>query len=264
MESSNYNMRLKFIIILFSMLLLFSFVPAALDSLGSGQLREPFTLVQVCKNASYITLNTIQLPNRTVLNVNTNMTSLSSGTFQYIFNDTDTLGRYDVTGSSDSCEQDFAYFFEVTLSGDTPNVSAYIWLLLLIVFLFVLLIWFNIRFNKQKRDNLYKKIVVGYFNAKHGYKQGNLGEVIMFAIAYGLLKIMFVFYYLLIVLFLFILVEFIDTFGIKSLSVLSATILNISFVGIIPIFIIMFFNFYNLFRTLLDDITKTFQGVMKT
>ncbi len=95
----------------------------ALNDQGTGEQNQNFTLVQVCNEASYITLDTIQIPDRSTLIINTNMTFISGGTFNYNFSDTSQLGRYDVTGISDGCENSFAFFFTITPSGQALDTS---------------------------------------------------------------------------------------------------------------------------------------------
>lgn len=88
----------------------------ALDNQGTGTLGQNFTFVQTCDDATYITLSTLQYPNRSVKSINTNMTSIGGGSFQFNFTDT-VLGRHDVTGISDGCTKTFATFFDVTPTG---------------------------------------------------------------------------------------------------------------------------------------------------
>ena len=103
---------------------LFSIAPVmALNDQGTGEQNQNFTLVQVCNEASYITLDTIQIPDRSTLIINTNMTFISGGTFNLVFENTSQLGRYDVTGISDGCENSFAFLFTITPSGQALDTS---------------------------------------------------------------------------------------------------------------------------------------------
>ena len=92
----------------------------ALDSLGTFKQGDNITIKQVCFDASYITIQ-ISYPNSTIAISSTNMTSLGNGQFNYYFVDTNTLGRYDITGISDGCENSFATYFDTTPSGMDLN-----------------------------------------------------------------------------------------------------------------------------------------------
>ena len=115
----------------------------ALDNLeDAGTQGRNFTLIQTCSDATYITLSTIQYPAKTVSVINANMTSLGSGSgaFGYNFTDTTELGRYDVTGISDGCENTFATYFEISYSGEELNISKAILnlgFLVLVIILFI-------------------------------------------------------------------------------------------------------------------------------
>ena len=109
-------MKYKIFVILILGILSFS-QALALDSQGDiGKQYENFTIVQGCNGATFITLSTIQYPDSSIDVVGQNMTSLGNGVFSYNFTNTDQLGRYDVIGISDGCEQTFAFYFEISSS----------------------------------------------------------------------------------------------------------------------------------------------------
>ncbi len=116
---------------------------SALDNQGVGKQGENFTFIQTCDDATYITLSTIQYPNRTVQIINENMTSMGGGAFQYNFTDV-VNGRTDITGISDGCTKTFATFFIITPSGmSITSGSSMIYFILISgsLFLFVLCLW---------------------------------------------------------------------------------------------------------------------------
>jgi hypothetical protein len=123
-------MKYKLLLTILLGLFLISCV-SALDSLGVGKQGKNFTVVQTCNDANYITLDGIVYPDKTYHQININMTSSASGTFVYNFTQTTQLGRYDVIGTSDGCEGEFAYYFEVTPSGFVGTLGFYIILLIL-------------------------------------------------------------------------------------------------------------------------------------
>jgi len=131
----------KKILLLIMCMLLFSFsFTSSIDSQGYGKRGETFTFIQTCSDASFMTLLTVQYPNRSVETINANMTALGSGAFGYNFTDT-IVGRHDVTGVSDGCTKTFATYFEITGTGfglDTPKSIVYIGLFVVFIFFFVL------------------------------------------------------------------------------------------------------------------------------
>ena len=134
-------------------------------------------------------------------------------------------------------------------------------LILITIGLFLLLLWVNHKFNEERRNQLYKKIVHSYFRRGLYSDKGNLGTVITYTLAYGLLKNLFMFYYLIIVFFMFIVTELIESFAISSLTVLFTTMLNISLWGFVLVFIYMAFSFYEIVRSLMTDIAKMDRGI---
>ncbi len=126
----------KLLLILMFGIVLISF-GSALDEQGTGTLGQNFTFVQGCDDATYITLSTIQYPNRSVKVINTNMTSTGGGSFQYNLTDL-AIGRHDVFGISDGCERRFAVFFHVTHSGGTITEGASSILIMAIIFMLVI------------------------------------------------------------------------------------------------------------------------------
>ena len=120
---------MKKLLVLFIGIFLLSCI-SALDEQGVGKEGENFTFIQTCEDATYITLSTIQYPNRSVEIINTNMTSMGGGSYQYYFTDILT-GRYDMTGISDGCTNTFATYFEVTPSGFINKLGFYIIILIL-------------------------------------------------------------------------------------------------------------------------------------
>lgn len=111
---------------------------SALDNVGVGKQNQNFTFCQTCSDATYITISTIQLPDRTVLPINTNMTA-SGSSFCYNITTTSQLGRYDITGLSNGCENTYATYFEITYSGGELSTGNSIFYAVLIVLMILLL-----------------------------------------------------------------------------------------------------------------------------
>ncbi len=134
-------------LLMFLVLGIFLITPVmALDNLGTGSQGNNFTIVQVCNDATFITLSSIQFPDRTTLIVNQNMTSVGSGNFQYNLTNTTQLGRYDITGISDGCENTFAFSFMITPTGhllDTSQSLITFGLIIILIFLTITFLYFG-------------------------------------------------------------------------------------------------------------------------
>lgn len=135
-------MRDKLIVLLLLGMMFISFT-SALDDQGSGIIGQNFTFIQVCDDATYITLATIQYPNRSVDVINTNMTSTGSGSYQYNFTNV-VGGRHDVSGISDGCTREFTTFFDPTTTGNKLESSEsmiYITILIATFLLFLVFLY---------------------------------------------------------------------------------------------------------------------------
>jgi len=154
----------KLLMLLFMGMFLIN-LTSALDSQGVGKEGDNFTFIQTCDDATYITLSTIQYPNRTVQIINENMSDMGGKSYQYNFTDTVT-GRYDITGISDGCTNTFATYFEVTYSGkvmSSSNAILYVPIYLLLGFLFVITIYgINALPNYNATDEEGKIIKISY------------------------------------------------------------------------------------------------------
>lgn len=116
---------------------------AAVENMGSGKQNQNYTIIQTCSDATYITLSTIQYPDKTVDSLNANMTALGGGAFSYILEDTSQVGRYDITGISDGCGETFVTYFEITPSGFIGTLGFY--LIILIISLAIIVLGFSIK-----------------------------------------------------------------------------------------------------------------------
>lgn len=122
-------------------------VSGSLDYQGVGIQDNNFTLTQVCSDATYINITTIQLPNREIISLNQNMLSLGSGSFAYNFSETNQVGRYDVCGVSDGCNSEFCFYFLINKRGkeiESSEAIIYIVLAIGVFILFALSFYFMI------------------------------------------------------------------------------------------------------------------------
>lgn len=83
------------------------------------KVNEQFSFCQICADASYITLSSIQTPNSTVF-INTNMTSMGGGNFCYNYTPNQ-IGTYDFSGISNGCVKSWAVYVPVSSRGESYN-----------------------------------------------------------------------------------------------------------------------------------------------
>jgi len=110
-------MHSKYLVLL-TLILLIGFGTAQLESLGTFKQNDAIRITQVCSDATYINISSISYPNSSVAISGIEMTSSGNGEFYYNFNSATELGRYDVRGISDGCENTFAVYFDVTPNGE--------------------------------------------------------------------------------------------------------------------------------------------------
>lgn len=112
------------------MFLVIPLLSASIETLKTAKLNEPYKVIQVCQDASYVNLTVSNL-NRNVF-VNQEMT-LNGTQWEYGFTPTQ-IGRHDATFISDGCSDDngrAASYFEVTGSGFIGTSTFYFLILIL-------------------------------------------------------------------------------------------------------------------------------------
>lgn len=226
---------------------------------GNAKIHENKTIAITCPTCTFI--NFTATNNNGILLDDVSMIK-SGSTFVYTFlgENLSSVETIQADGYSD-LDIPISFCFDVTMNGNNPSIGAYIMLIIVTILFFLLLLWINFKFDRKRLDKLYNKIVLGYFKHNLGQDKGNLGNTILFTIAYGLLRNLLMFYYLIIVFFMFVMTELVESYGIDSFIILFTTILNVSLWGFILVFIVMFFSFYEIIMSLLKDVQDSFSGV---
>ena len=251
----------KRIIALLLVSLFFLSLAMATETLG-----QPTELIVVCVNAGYCSasavcnLNVANPINNTLVVDGQNMTN-NINYHNYTFTPNST-GLYTMTGICiDGVDyQDIDDSFYVTINGSDVPVFIYITLLVVVFFLFIFIIWFNVKFDKKRRDKLYKKIVTDYFKFKDT-GEGNLGHVIFYALAYGLMSFFIMYYYLAILLLIYVLLEIVLYYNVTGMAQLLSYTFSIYIWGFVVVFVVMTFQLYELVMRMLKDSTKLMLGV---
>lgn len=126
-------------IILFSLMCMFLLtLVSAEGSLGTFKQSENIELIQYCDSCSYVTLDSVTLPNSTILFFNETMTK-TGNTFNYTFTNTNELGEYDYNVCGDksgtlTCEN---IGFEITPSGNS-GINNLVFIIFLIVAIYTI------------------------------------------------------------------------------------------------------------------------------
>lgn len=129
----------KLLILMLLGMFMFSFVSAANTEYAPQKVNQEFTFVQVCSDATYITLSNIQTPDG-LITLNTNMTSLGSGAFAYNYTPT-SIGTYQFNGVSDGCIKSYAVDIPVTPNGFANNIGFYVLILVLSLGVIIVGLW---------------------------------------------------------------------------------------------------------------------------
>ena len=187
------------------------------------RLNDKYEFIVTCNDIGFCDSSTecvinIESPNNTKIVMNQNM-SYQISYFNYSITP-DEIGIYGITGNCLDGELSAPIDFEldVTFSGKANNIWAFIISLIVTILLLIGTIWLNRTYDKEARKSMYKKIVVGFFEAKEKNKILDFGSMILFLIGYGFLEMTFVLYYLDIMLILFVFKDLVVTYGINGLS----------------------------------------------
>lgn len=146
---------------LFILTLLLLIIPLviAVETLGTFQQDKDVELIQVCDNCTYVNLTTVQVPNSSLLNLETNM-SRTGRTYNFTFQNTESIGDYIYTTCGDpdgvvTCE---SVNFKITASGNDLGIAeslVYIIFLGVLIFVFMFFLYGSIRipFKNQRGDD---------------------------------------------------------------------------------------------------------------
>lgn len=154
-------MKKLLITIMIGMFLLSLASVSALETLGTFKQGETIRVTQVCSDATYINISSISYPNSTTAVSNIEMTSAGSGEYYYEFNQTSDLGRFDVRGISDGCENTFATYFTVTQSGEGNEQTLYLIFITIAGLLGLVLFIFSFIYD----DKLFIFSAIGFFTS---------------------------------------------------------------------------------------------------
>ena len=261
-----FNKKSLMLVLPLMIILIFSFVSvAALDCDSSGfkgyaKLNENKSVCVTCPTCSYINISTVT-PNGTELFSNEVMNE-SNNRFCYDFTGTqnDQLGIYEINGFS-QLDEPLGLCYEVTFSGKPNNIGAYIISIIIVLGLLIGIIWLNKKFNKDERERLYKKLVIGFLKAKTGDSKADFAVMIFYVIVYGILDMIFILYYLDVMLFLFLFKDLAVAFGLNTFSLLMPQLIIISLWGLTLLGVFFTLKLFKVVTGLISDITDAMRGI---
>jgi len=222
------NKNIFMFLLVFTMLITFS---SALEGYGTKQVNEQFTFCQVCQDATYITLSSIETPNSTI-GIYANMSSMGGGEYCYNYTPTQ-IGRYDFRGISDGCEKSFATYVDVTANGSESNIQTSIIQVLIILFFVGLGLGFYYIKNNLDFEKWNNKI----YNT---YESKNYIKLVFASIGYNIMKHSSVVYFLIGLPILTTLTDLTRIYNLTDLVSIFSTLVIIYTVGIVLVAIYFF------------------------
>ncbi len=232
-------------VILFAMIMIsMNFVYAeSMAQRQDGKLDEQYFITQPCASCSYVNIS-VFTKDGIILD---NVPMVDNGTsWIYNFTPTTTL-RHDVNGVGDinSIDDSFAFWFDITLSGNQTAAASIAANFLLFLFLFGLIVILLYLHAKIDFDKWYNKII-------SRYEDKNPVKTFVSGLGYTFMKDGFYTYYLLGWPLLMIILDVAYTFNISSIYNLMVNLVDVYFVGMIIVGLIFVGNAYQFLKDTWD------------
>lgn len=259
----NNMMKKKILILMILGIFMFNFVSA--ESIGTFKLNEPMQITNFCEEGTctFMNISNIKTPNSTLLILNSEMTQ-NFQDFNFSYTPIE-LGVYNFVTCGDPrgliiCNSDS---FEATFSGKENNIWAFIISLIVPILLLLGTVWLNRKYDKQTRDALYKKLVIGFFEAKKSknmQSRVDFATMMMYLLGYGILDMMFVLYYLDIMLLLFVFKDLVVSFGINTFTLLLPELIIASLWGLSLVGVFLMMKVANITMNIFEDLKNMMRG----
>lgn len=225
---------------------------SALDSLPPKTIDEQFTFCQVCEDATYTTLSSIDTPNSTLI-INTNMSAEGAGQFCYNYTPVQ-IGRHDFRGISDGCENSFAVYFISSAYGNEENESTAIIYSLLLLFFIGLIVGTIILNRKMDYEKWNNKIYSRYENK-------NYIKLVLSSLVYNLMKNTFIIYYLLGLPIILIVTDIAYVFNITNIHTALRSLMIVYVIGLLPVAMLFFAHVQEWVMDLLNKVRDMEWGI---
>lgn len=234
------------------MLLVCMFTLVSAEDIGTFKIDTEMQITNYCEvgTCTYITLDSLELPNGTVTYPNTNMTK-NGQSYNYTFTPSE-IGTYTFTTCGDStlnvCDKDT---FFVNYNGQANSIATMITLLLFFVGLFFFYKSLSGRIDFDKwYESLLKK-----------YSDRNYMKVAMGAVAFTFMKTKIVIYYMIGLPIMLILVDIVKSYQITSLILLFENLMFVYSFGIIIIAFMFFGQLQEFLFKAKDDVLNLGWGI---
>ena len=221
---------------------------------GWGELHQNKTICVTCPTCDFINFTSVNPDGEVFLNNVEMVKDGSSFCYEYTGQQLNQLGTFQLDGYS-QLDSPLGLCFDITITGKQLSVGSYIISIIFILLLFVGVVWLNRKFDSKELEKLYNKIVVEYFKFKDNKSKGNMAYALLFTLAYAILKMIFVLYYLVIVLFLFIFNELIMAYSINTFSSLMPQLLTIALYSLALVGFVFIAVLYEVIRKLVKQIS---------
>jgi len=242
-----------YVILLAMVLVCITFVPA--ESIGQrqdGKIDSEYFISQPCASCTYINISVFTKEGIVLDNV----PMVDNGTsWIYNFTPTTTL-RHDVNGLGDinSIDDSFAFWFDVTLSGNQAGASAMAANFLLFLFISGLIIVILYLHSKIDYEKWYNKIV-------EKYEHRNPVKTFISGLGYTFMKDGFYTYYLLGWPLMMIVLDVAYTFNIASIYGLMLNVVDLYSVGLFIVGLVFVGSAYQFLKDTWDKFDNMKWGV---
>lgn len=231
-------------------------IPVSAEFVGTSKINEKMQITNYCDsgNCTFVTLQTLEYPNGTVIYLNENMTKRGQS-FNYTFIP-DQFGTYTFVtcglGFSivSVCDKDT---FFVNYSGEDNSILSLITLLVFFISLFIGYYNLNNRINYDKwYDGILKK-----------YEGKNYVKLALSSVGYNLIKNKIGVYYILGFPIILILVDIVTSYQVVTLITLFENLLFVYSLGVVIIAFLFFGMLQEFIKGLIDDITDDSWGIQR-
>jgi len=251
LNSSNYkkSMLNRNIFGAFLLILLLTSFASALDNLGTKQVSEEFRFCQICSDATYITLSSVETPNSTQI-INENMTLEGPGQFCYNYT-ASIVGRHDFRGVSDGCENTFATYVDVNLSGVENTTTLIISDIFIILAIAVIIFILHHKYKNSNKGESTKSITESH--------NGNWGKTFIKTLGNNLMRNSFLWYYSLGWLLLIVFKDLVYNFNgleIYNFFLFFLDIYSFGFFLIIVVWIGILINHFRIISDIIGDLNS--------
>jgi len=237
----------------FLFLTILIFVPfISSESIGEFKVNDEMQITNYCGtgDCTYITLQSLEYPNGTIVYINTNMTK-NGQAYNYSFTPSQVGEYFFVTcgdATIDVCERDN---FLVNFNGEEFSTPLIITLLGFFILLFMGYTYLNNRIDYDKwYDKIYQK-----------YQHRNFIKAGFSIIGYNIVKNKFSNYYFIIFPILIILSEMVLTYRINILATLFENLVFVYSWGILLVALTFFGSFQEIIVRLIKDATNESWGI---